>query len=84
MSAAIDSAESLLSKMGEISAAEYEKFGRQISDLAAEYSRGLSTVAEGMGNTIERQSLSDIALSLNKSIEGPWSLILFGIAPKLE
>jgi hypothetical protein len=66
---AVDSAESLLSKAGQVTAAEYEKFGRQISDLAAEYSRGLSNLAEGTGNVVERRALSDIASSLGNSID---------------
>ncbi len=69
ISAAIDSAQSLLSKMGQVSAAEYERFGRQIMDMAVEYSRGLTKLSEGAGTAAERQALSDIASSLQDSIE---------------
>ncbi len=69
VSAAIESAQDLLSRGKETSAAQYEQFGRQMADLVADHSHRLSILAEGAGNAIEREALKDVSASLVNAIE---------------
>ncbi len=69
VSMAIENAEHLLSKMEEISAAQYEKFGRQMADLAADYSRGMASLAEGSGCASERQMFAYVASSMQEAVD---------------
>ncbi len=67
--AGIDSAQSLNSRINNISAIEYEKFGRKISDLAAEYSRGLSDFAEGIGGPAQQKTFAEFSVSVGNAID---------------
>ena len=69
VSMAIENAEYLLSKMGSVSAAQYEKFGRQMADLASDYSRGLASLAEGSGSASERQMFVYVASSMQEAVD---------------
>lgn len=40
-----------------------------MADLAADYSRGLPALAEGMSNSLERQTLNEVSLSIENSID---------------
>ena len=69
VSMAIENAEYLLSKMESVSAAQYEKFGRQMADLASDYSRGLASLAEGSGSASERQMFVYVASSMQEAVD---------------
>jgi len=56
---AISASSSFISGGVTASAAQYEAIGRQMADLASNYTNGLTTLAEGTGTTAERAMLAD-------------------------
>ncbi len=69
VSSAIECTQSLLSKIERVTAADYERFGKQLADMAADYSRALSAVAEGAGTVIEREAYSEVAVSIANAVD---------------
>ena len=49
-------------------AARYQEVGRRMTDLAADYARGLQQTAEGIGNAIERQAVQQQAARIDQAI----------------
>ncbi len=69
VSTGIGEAQELISRKGRISASEYEAFGKKMADLAVDYSRGLSELAAGTGNSVERQVFQEISTSIVEAID---------------
>jgi hypothetical protein len=69
LSAAISSSSNLLVTYATATAADYERIGRESLDLASDYARGLSNLAEGMGNAADRAIFEDGASGMVETID---------------
>jgi len=61
----VEGAASWLFESGQGTSAQYRDFGNQLLDRAAEYSQRILSLAEGVGNSIERTSMIQSAQSIS-------------------
>ncbi|MCF7544292.1 calcium-binding protein [Pseudomonas petrae] len=66
---AIGASSEIIKDAASASAADYERIGREMSDLAADYSRSLANLADGVGNAADRATLNQTAATLSAAID---------------
>ncbi len=66
---ALAAAGDLINNASTATAAQYESFGRQMTEIASDYARGLLDISNGFGNSAESAAIDEISQTITNSLD---------------